>query len=152
MRIEMNYASLEDVMRDLMQGVVASEQAVVRTQNFLAQSVSQRAKIKIRSGAKSGKFYIRQNPTRGHQASAPGQSPADDTGRLANSITFRKVSRSNETAWAGTDLAYGGELERGFTTEFGDYVAPRPWLLPSWLEATARASKKLRAEFEAARK
>lgn len=39
-------------------------------------------------GAKSGTVYRKSNPKRVHQASAPGQFPATDTGRLAGSLGF----------------------------------------------------------------
>ncbi len=39
----------------------------------------------IRSGPKSGRIYRRRGIL--HQASAPGESPASDTGNLMNSIT-----------------------------------------------------------------
>lgn len=69
-----------------------------------------------------------------HQASAPGEPPARDTGRLAAS-----VSASTAHLPDGAELSVGSSLDYAVYTEFGtgpslfrqSYVAPRPWMRPT---------------------
>ena len=71
----------------------------------LATAVEMRADIvkSIQSGPASGQTYRKSNPTRTHTASAPGQPPMTDTGRLANSITFDRIG--DLTATVGWNTA-----------------------------------------------
>lgn len=58
-----------------------------------------------------------------HQASAPGEAPATDTGRLVTSI---KVKRT------GTEGTVGSQLDYAFYLEYGTLrMEPRPWLRPA---------------------
>lgn len=75
----------------------------------------------IQRGTKSGKVYKRGSVE--HQASAPGESPASDTGNLASSI--KAVIRPN-IAIVGTDQDYGAYLEFGTVN-----ISERPWLRPA---------------------
>ncbi|MCA9762957.1 MAG: hypothetical protein KC544_07510 [Gemmatimonadetes bacterium] len=67
-----------------------------------------------------------------HQASAPGEPPAADTGELRASI---EVQVEPGLARVGTSLLKGRALERGFVTKQGGVVAPRPWMFPALLNA-----------------
>ena len=126
--------------------------AIARVGNFVAQSTAQRARHKISTGTRSGRHYAQI----GHTASAPGEPPASITGRLVNSITFsRMTDKPGTRATAGSDLAYARILEFGGYTktspEFGSrtvFIEPRPFLLPSFLEAVRAAEGKLKKEFE----
>lgn len=83
----------------------------------------------IQRGPKTGRAYPPVRGRRGqpHQASAPGQAPATDTGRLAQSIRWVKD---------GDDYLVGTELEYGEHLEFGtSRMQPRPWLVPAVAEA-----------------
>ena len=74
------------------------------------------------AGPKSGRIYPRSSGE--HQASAPGEAPAIDTGALVNSVGMEMVS--SLTAQVGTDKEYGLYLEYGTAR-----VAARPWLTPA---------------------
>lgn len=78
----------------------------------------------IQRGPKSGAVYRKYSPRRTHQASAPGQPPATDTGRLANSIEFDK--RGDLAATVGSALAYSVHLEYGTSR-----MAARPFFRPA---------------------
>lgn len=94
-----------------------------------AQAVAEEARLSITSRPKSGRVYKRASGT--HQASAPGEPPANDTGALAKSISARSVGRD------GAEVVADGELAH--TMEFGTAggkVAPRPFMVPA-----AEASK-----------
>ena len=87
----------------------------------------------------TGRTYRRGNVT--HIASAPGQYPATDRGRLVNSI---RAIINGTTAIVGTDVAYGPMLELGTSR-----MAARPWLLPSFKAASIGLEKGLKAAIEA---
>lgn len=67
-----------------------------------------------------GTKQIRYNPKRNVTASKPGDPPNSDTGRLINSIKFRK---DKNAYLVGTNVRYGSHLEFGTLN-----MAPRPWL------------------------
>jgi len=75
---------------------------------------------------RDGKFFMFLNQgskNRIHQASAPGEAPASDTGRLAGSITS---IIKKKFAFVGTPLEYGFFLEYGTRK-----IRERPWLRPA---------------------
>lgn len=80
----------------------------------------------IQRGPKTGIVYERgkgQNLSGKHQASAPGQAPATDTGRLASSI---KVEQKDIAGTVGSQLSYS------FWLEFGTLnMQARPFLRPA---------------------
>lgn len=99
------------------------------------------AVTKIQSPPKTGRVYQKYNPRRTHQASAPGQYPAADTGSFGNSV---KMELNTLDARVGT-----GD-DRGPWFEFGtSKMKPRPWLLPSFDEAMIGVMDRLKAEIEA---
>ena len=81
-------------------------------------------KKSIQRGPKTGETYVKKNPNRVHRASAPGQPPASDTGRLANSITFDR--EGSLTAVVGSALVYALYLEYGTRR-----MAARPFFEPA---------------------
>lgn len=81
----------------------------------------------IQAQGSTGHIETRYRPTRTVQASAPGQPPNSDTGRLVQSIQF-EVDKMNGVARVGTNLKYGAWLEFGTST-----TAARPWLRPAFL-------------------
>lgn len=71
-----------------------------------------------------------------HRASAPGEPPAVDTGRLRSSITHDVQVQGNEVVGlVGTNIEYARRLELGFvgTDRLGRTVnqAARPFLRPA---------------------
>ena len=74
------------------------------------------------SDSKSGRIYKRSEKI--HQASAPGQAPAIDTGLLANSIQARAYGRDGAMIYTNTE--YAEVLELG-----GKHILPRPFMRPA---------------------
>ena len=102
----------EEVAKEITKGLFVS-----------AKRVEKEAKKSILSGKKSGREYTRGSVT--HRASAPGQAPASDTGRLANSINGDLEPRKG-SAFVRVAAKYGKPLEFG-TSKF----AARPFLFPA---------------------
>jgi len=83
-----------------------------------------------------------------HQASAPGEPPAVDTGRLRASITHNVTgrpgrnlpdpggSKTSVKGYAGTNLESGPHLEFGTSR-----MKARPWLYPTIVEEATAVAK-----------
>jgi HK97 gp10 family phage protein len=73
----------------------------------------------------TGRIY-RRGTTAIHQASAPGEPPAVDTGNLRNSVGSEVL---------GNVVRVGAAADYAAGLEFGtDRVAARPWLRPAFAE------------------
>ena len=99
------------------------EQLLDRAINATALSVDRDIKKAIQRGPKTGIVYKKARPNRIHRASAPGQPPATDTGRLVSSIYYRRAKLS---ATVGSSLAYAYWLEFGTRR-----IKPRPAWVPA---------------------
>ena len=91
-----------------------------------ANLVEAEAKQSIQRGVKSGRIYKRRSVV--HQASAPGEPPASDTGFLVSNITKTAVEKS------GTELSISIESKAPYSKflEFGTRkMSARPFLQPA---------------------
>lgn len=86
------------------------------------------AKQSIMEGGKSGVVY--KHGTVSHTASAPGEAPANNTGRLVNSIHTDR-SDDGQSVTISVDAAYGAALEFGSV-----HTSARPFMLPALRKAT----------------
>lgn len=105
------------------------------------ERVLQTAVQKIQSPPKTGRIYRRRGVD--HQASAPGEAPATDTGRLAQSgrTTYDDGNLTGRVTFS-TEYAAG--------LEFGTQrVAARPFLRPSLSENVAFVQEAVREEIAA---
>jgi len=100
-----------------------AERNVSRAIEATALSINRDVKDSIQRGDKTGRVYRRGNIT--HQASAPGEPPATDTGTLVSSIYYESDNPLSSTI--GSRLAYAYFLEFGTLR-----TAPRP----AWMPAT----------------
>jgi len=90
-------------------------------------------------GPASGVTYEKYSPRRTHTASAPGEAPATDTGRLASSVDFKRDGPMSATV--GSTVVYAAMLEFGTSR-----IAPRP----AWVPATEAMRPKFRQRLERA--
>jgi phage gpG-like protein len=110
------------------------EKAIAKSAGMLVNDID----VSMRQTMKTGNAYKRGSKT--HIASAEGEAPAVDTGRLVNSVAALKSVYGD--GWlVGTNLAYGRHLEFG-TKNMG----ARPWLIP----ALERNRKKIYSEIQKA--
>lgn len=96
--------------------------AVISTLKTYAIKVQRTIKHKL-SQPGSGRTYQRGGVT--HQASAPGEPPATDTGRLRSSIQH---ALQGLTAVVFTNVEYARALELGYPA---NNLEPRPFMRPS---------------------
>lgn len=144
MRVSISVKGEKEFRRALDQVRQAGEEAIEDFVDDIAIQTHARAVRGIQRGPASGKVYEKYNPRRTHQASAPGQYPMTDTGRLAASVQMElEGSGENRIARVGTAVRYGRHLEFGTSK-----MAARPWLLRSFEAEIRDAAKRLRAEFE----
>jgi HK97 gp10 family phage protein len=102
-----------------------------------AQQVSTEAKKSILDGHATGRFYKRRSVT--HRASAPGEAPASDTGRLVNSISSYALGDGEAVSVAGRGtVAYAAMLEFGTPK-----MAARPFLFPALEKSKAWIAARL---------
>ena len=90
-------------------------------------------------GPATGITYEKSNPRRTHTASAPGEAPATDTGRLASSVNYKREGAMSATV--GSNIVYAAMLEFGTSR-----IAPRP----AWVPATEAMRPKFRQRLETA--
>lgn len=103
------------------------------------------AKKSILQGGKTGRIYRRGTVI--HRASAPGQAPASDTGRLVNSIaSYLERGALYAVVTAGRGLAkYARALEYGTVK-----MAARPFFIPAVEKSRAWIGKRLSSAIERA--
>jgi hypothetical protein len=92
-----------------------------------ALDINRDVKKRILRGPKTGRIYTRgggQNLSATHQASAPGESPATDTGELARRQYY--TQENSLSATIGSRLVYAYFLEFGTRT-----IAARPTWIPA---------------------
>lgn len=101
----------------------AMELALMRGLYIAGLRVKDSAQDSILQGQKSGRVYFRRSVT--HQASAPGEPPASDIGKLVQSFdvipypTIHTVIISNDAKYAAA-LEYGTQ-----------HIEPRPYMRPA---------------------
>lgn len=104
----------------------------------LSLDAAHRIEIEAKVGmaaVKTGEIYARNGVD--HQASAPGEMPAMDTGALANSIQVEKEGATGAVVY--TNMEYAAHLEYGTV-----HMAARPFFTPAaesvrpWFEDVAR--------------
>lgn len=109
-----------------------------------AQNIRTHAIKSIQRGTKSGIEYQKYSPRRKHRASAAGEAPATDTGRLANSI---QADIQGKQATVYTTLEYAPWLEFGTQK-----IEPRPFMVPAMEKERPKFEQRLSRIVDAAAK
>lgn len=93
-------------------------------------------KNEIDTGKKSGITYQRGNIS--HRASAPGEAPATDSGKLVGSIRYKKKSDTQHEVSINSEYALA--LEVGTSR-----MAARPFITPALQNAKKKLLKAIKA-------
>lgn len=141
MRIQVDTAGISQLAQQLAQLSGKADAVMIEAITHVVNETHKEAVQGIQRGAKSGRVYRRGGVT--HQASAPGQYPASDTGRLANSVERVFPSGRRMFGMVGTNLVYGRYLEFGTSR-----MAARPWLLPSFRKGVVDVERRLKRAIE----
>lgn len=123
-KIKLTANGISDLVHQLGQVPAGTETAVRRIVTGTAMQVQADVKKSVQTGPKTGRVYNRGRG-RYHQASAPGEAPATDTGTLASRI-YQEANDGGMSASVFSDVDYAGTLERG-----GGKIAPRPYFGPA---------------------
>jgi HK97 gp10 family phage protein len=128
-RISISGGNTADALVKALDAVPAkTERAVRAVVRATAMRVEGTAKERIQRPPKTGRLYRTYNKRKLHRASAPGESPATDSGTLASRV-FHEVQAGGFEASVASDVRYAGYLEFGTRR-----MAPRPYLAPALRE------------------
>ena len=130
-RISISGGNTADALVKALDAVPAKTERVVRAVvRATAMRVEGTAKERIQRPPKTGRLYRTYNKRKLHRASAPGESPATDSGTLASRV-FHEVQAGGFEASVFSDVSYAGYLEFGAPRA---KLAPRPYLAPALRE------------------
>ena len=116
--------------------LAAVERGTIKGLNALALMAQAEAQRSILKGPKTGRIYKRGKTT--HQASAPGEAPANDLGFLAGSLKVEVTAKFTVDLIAAAP--YAVFLEYGTRK-----MAPRPFMRPAGDKAAAKGSETIGA-------
>src|SRR5690554_3686336 len=122
--MKLRIEGMEDLDRSLARISSRFESEATALVNRTAQNIRNTAVRSIQKRSPGGEEYEKYNPRRSHVASAPGQPPNTDTGRLAGSI--RAVNSDKPTAHVEALADYAVHLEFGTRN-----MAARPFMTPA---------------------
>jgi phage gpG-like protein len=137
-KISVKIDGIDDLLADLKRLGTISDELLVEALNDVADDTQQFAVDGIKRGPASGRPR-----GDGSSASAPGEYPMSDTGRLMGNIETIEATPSKIEAKVGTNIIYGAHLEFGTSR-----MAARPWLMPSFRKASEGVAKELKAKLE----
>lgn len=121
--MRMQLTGTDELKRALREFGLQADNQIKQIVQGTAQNVRSHAIRSIQRGPKSGATYEKYQPNRVHRASAPGQAPATDTGRLAGSIQADIRGREAEVS---ANAEYAAFLEFGTQD-----MEARPFLFPA---------------------
>lgn len=128
MEVSIHVEGLDRIERGTEAARKAISEELAKAMQASMLRVEREAKQSILNGQKSGRLYKFGNVF--HRASAPGEAPASNTGRLVNSIRGRvDTSALKQGRLEGTvsvNVSYGRPLEFGTSK-----MAARPFLFPA---------------------
>lgn len=122
--IKITVQNLAAVEKALLQYGAKAEAEIAKAVAATAITITNDIKKAIQGPPKTGKIYKRGKLGRDHQASAPGEAPATDTGALVSSIAYKQDTPLQATI--SSRLKYAPWLEYGTRK-----MKPRPAWQPA---------------------
>jgi HK97 gp10 family phage protein len=142
--MKMQLTGIPQLQKALAEFAINADRELENIVRGTAQNIRGHAIKSILRGQKSGTEYQKYSPKRKHRASAPGQAPATDTGRLAGSIAANIDGKKAEIV---ANAEYAAWLEFG-TQE----IKPRPFMFPAMELERPKWNKRLEGVVEKAAK
>jgi hypothetical protein len=133
-QIRIDVSELKGLLQQIQSASTRTIQMLDRAVVESALLIDQKAKEKIQKGNRSGRVYKRRSVT--HRASAPGEPPKTDTGRLVSSIRPTFEFLQAEVGSLDNVARYGGYLEESDKMN-------RPWLKPTLEENQSEINAKI---------
>ncbi len=133
MKVNLKITNLNKFKSDLNSDKLYIDRELRKIIRLTAFDVEGNAKKEIQQGVKTGRVYQKYRPRRKHRASAKGQAPATDTGRLVNSITSEVIKGGRE-AIVEAKTKYARILEE---------LKDRPFLDPALKKALGKLERRL---------
>jgi len=124
MEIKMQVKNFDSAIRAFKNLQESSQKPMTDILKGGGQEIRNIAVKKIQSDPKSGRTYMKYNPTRQHKASAPGEAPATDTGYLVSQIKVKAVKPDEVVV--DSQAPYSAYLELGTAK-----IQPRPFMFPA---------------------
>ena len=124
MKIELQVKNFDSAIRAFKNLEKSSNKPMSDILKGGGQEIRNIAVKKIQSDPKSGRTYMKFNPTREHIASAPGEAPASDTGYLVSQIKVKNVGPDEVVV--DSQAPYSAYLELGTAK-----IQPRPFMFPA---------------------
>ena len=137
-RVEIKLEGLDDLFADFKRLGELGDDVIMDTINDVAMDTQQEAVRGIQRGPASGRPRAD-----GSRASAPGEFPMSDTGRLASNVDMILATPAKMESKVGTNIIYGAYLEFGTSR-----MAARPWLERSFRKAAEGVARELKAKLE----
>lgn len=141
--VELKWVGLTKLTKAIKDGQTRRERAIIKAAKIASFLVQASARSAVLRDSHTGRIYGN------HQASAPGQSPANDTGNLARNIVVL-VDEQDATGYVISRAPYSAALEYGSARKVGKdnkvvITEPRPFMGPA-LEANLPLIKNLFAK------
>jgi HK97 gp10 family phage protein len=123
---EVTIKGMDSLERKLAKVGVDAKSAIMKAVAESSLKIESDAKTSIQRGSRTGRIYTRGNVQ--HQASAPGEAPKTDTGKLVAGISTKLADGglSSKVGVMSKEAIHGAYLELGTSK-----VSPRPWLNPA---------------------
>ena len=134
-QVEMRFENMDEVQAAMRRYGDQAQAAIARAVRATGVQIRSDIQRRIQRGPHTGEVYERGSIA--HQASAPGESPATDTGFLVSSIEFKMTGPA--TAQIESRLGYAYHLEFGTV-----HIAPRPAWTPSIEAQTPEFNRRIR--------
>ncbi len=152
--------NIDEVKATLNKSVDKLPKAIKRALFASGEAIRERAIEKIQRDAKTGVTYTHhllmnkktgnlfpaRKRSKPHRASAPGEAPASDTGRLVNSIIVTRKKNGDLVLIraGGGSVFYVVLLEFGTMLSGGREIRPRPFMRPAFEETLPGIKKAIR--------
>lgn len=134
MEVNISVKNIDKVMKNLSNLQKDLEKPFREVIKGGAQEIRKEAVKSIQTGSKTGRIYEKYNPRRTHRASAPGESPASDTGNLVRNI--RVIDKGQDEVIVKSNAPYSAYLEYGTSK-----MLARPFLFPAYEKSKKKIIK-----------